>query len=74
MPLHDAVMIIVKSAQLLKIKVQMSSTWAKSVFDYCVLVCYLTCHDYPSSVEGESHGILTLHHQVPNTLRIFTIV
>ena len=23
-----------------------------------VCVCYLTCHDYPSSVEGESHGIL----------------
>ena len=24
----------------------------------CVCVCYLTGHDYPSLVEGESHGIL----------------
>ena len=29
MPLHDAVGIIVKMAQLLKIKAQMSSIWAK---------------------------------------------
>ena len=27
----------------------------------CVCVCYLTCHDYPSLVEGESHGILLLY-------------
>ena len=36
------------------------------MFDDCVCVCVcvlsdLTCVDYPSLVEGESHGILLLH-------------
>ena len=47
--------------QLLKFKAQVSSIWTKGwMFDDCVCVCYLTCHDYPSLVEGESHGILLL--------------
>ena len=48
----------VKMAQLLNIKGQMSSIWAKG----CVLmiVCYHTLNDYPSLVEGESHSILLL--------------
>ena len=57
MPLHDAVGINCKRAQLLKIKAQMSSIWAKG----CMLmmcVCYLTWHDYPLVMEGESRGIL----------------
>ena len=46
-----------KRMQLLKIKVQVSSIWANGcMFDDCV--CYLTYHDYPSLVEGESRGIL----------------
>ena len=28
--------------------------------DDCVCECYLTWHDYPSLVEGESHDILLL--------------
>ena len=44
-------------AQLLKIKAQMSSIWAKGCM-LIVCVCYLTRHDNPSLVEGESHGIL----------------
>ena len=46
----------VKRPQLLKIKAQLSSIWAKG----CILitVCVLSdWHDYPSLVEGESHGI-----------------
>ena len=39
--------------QLLKIKAQMSSIWAKGCMLMIVCVCYLT-------VEGESHGILLL--------------
>ena len=53
MPLHDAVGII-KMALLLKIKEHLSSVWAKRC------VCYLTSHDYPSFVEGESLCILLL--------------
>ena len=46
-----------KRAQLLKIKALVSSIWAKGcMLDDCV--CYLTRHDYPSLVVGESHGIL----------------
>ena len=42
-----------KGAQLLKIKVQ--NIWVKGCV--CVCVCYRTSYDYPSLVEGESHGI-----------------
>ena len=31
------------------------------MFDDCV--CYLTSHDYPSSVEGKSHGILLYQYK-----------
>ena len=58
MPLHDAVGINWKRAQLLKIKALVSSIWAKGcMIDNCVCV-YLTWHDYPSLVEGQSHGVL----------------
>ena len=40
----------VKRAQLLKIKVHMSSIWAKGCMLMIVCVCYLTRHDYPSLV------------------------
>ena len=50
----------VKSTQLLKIKAQVASILAKGCIFMTVCVCYLTCHDYPSLVEGESHGILLL--------------
>ena len=45
-------------AQLLKTKTQVSSIYAKGCIMMTVCVCYLTCHDYPSFVQGESHGIL----------------
>ena len=45
-------------AQLLKIKAHMSVMWAKGCILMTVCVFYLTWHDYPSLVEGESHGIL----------------
>ena len=47
-----------KRAQLLNIKAQMSSIRAKGCMLMIMCVCYLTRHDYPSLVEGESHGIL----------------
>ena len=37
----------------------MSSIWAKGCM-LMIVCCYLTWHDYPSLVEGESHGILLL--------------
>ena len=42
MPLHDAVGINCKKAQLLKIKVQVSSIWAKGCILTTVRVLYLT--------------------------------
>ena len=51
----------VKRAPLLKIKAQMSSIWAKECMLMIVGVCYLTWHDYPSLVEGESYCILLLN-------------
>ena len=42
MPLHDAVEINCKKEQLLKIKAQMSSIWAKRFLLMIVCVCYLT--------------------------------
>ena len=48
----------VKRAQLLKIKAQLSSIWAKGCILMTICVFYLTWHEYPSLVEGESHGIL----------------
>ena len=59
MPLHDAIGINCKRAQQ-KIKAQVSSIWAKGCILMIVSVCYLTWHDYTSSVEGESHDILLL--------------
>ena len=50
----------VKRVQLLKIKAQVSSIWAKGCILITVCVFYLTSHDYPSLVLGESHGILLL--------------
>ena len=62
MPIHDAV----------GIKCQKDATtenqgagvkcfiWAKGCMLMIVCVCYLNWHDYPSLVEGESHGILLL--------------
>ena len=47
--------------QLLKIKVQVSSIWAKGcMLDDCMsVISYLAIwHDYPSLVEGKSNGIL----------------
>ena len=42
MPLHDAVLINGKKAQLLNTKAQMSSIWAKGCMLTSVCVCYLT--------------------------------
>ena len=42
MPLHDAVGITVKRAQLLKIKAQVSSIWAKGCILMIVCVCVLS--------------------------------
>ena len=50
MPLHDEVRINCKRAQLLKIKAQVSSIYAKWCILMTVCVFYLTCHDYPSLV------------------------
>ena len=52
-----------KRAQLLKIKAQLSSIWAKGCILMTVCVFYLTSHDYdyPSLVYGESHGKLLLY-------------
>ena len=61
-PLHDAIGINCKNGQLLKIKAQVSSIWAKGCILMTVCVCYLTWHDYPSLVEGESHSILLYFH------------
>ena len=36
----------------------MSRIWAKGCVLMIVCVCYLTCHDYPTLEEGESHDIL----------------
>ena len=44
MPLHDAVGINCKKAQLLKIKAQMSSIWAKG----CMLMIVCVLPDLPS--------------------------
>ena len=41
-------------AQLLKIKAQVSSIWAKGCILITVCVRYLTWQDYPSLEEGES--------------------
>ena len=60
MPLHDAVGINCERAQLLKIEAQKSSIRAKGcMWDMCLFVLF-SRHDYPSLVEGESHGILLL--------------
>ena len=50
MQLHDAVGINCKRAQLLKIKAQVSSIWAKGCISMTVCVFYLTLHDYLSLV------------------------
>ena len=43
MPLHDAAGISYEKGQLLKIKAQVSSIWARGcMLDDCVCVCYLT--------------------------------
>ena len=42
MPLHDAVGITLKRAQLLKIEAQVSSIWAKGCILMTVCVFYLT--------------------------------
>ena len=44
----------------MKINTQLSSIWAKGCILMTVCVFYLTSHDYPSLVSGESHGILLL--------------
>ena len=38
----------------------MSTIWAKGCMLMSVCVCYLTLHDYPSLLEGESHCISLL--------------
>ena len=58
MTLHDAVGVTVKKAQLLNIKVQVPSIWAKGV---CwISVCAIFGHDYPPLIESESNDILLL--------------
>ena len=57
MPLHDAVGINCKKDATLGNQSAISSIWVVYVDD---CVCYLTRHDYPSLVEGETHGILLL--------------
>ena len=47
MPLHDAVGVNCKMAQLLKIKTQVLSIWAKGcMLDDCVCVCVCVCVCY----------------------------
>ena len=61
MKLQDAVRIncLKRLNYVLKIKALVSSIWInRCILDDCV--CYLTWHDYPSLVEGESHGVLLL--------------
>ena len=42
MPLHDAIAINRKKGQLLKMKAEVSSIWAKGCIFMIVCVCYLT--------------------------------
>ena len=47
--------------QLLKSKTQMTSIWAKACM--LIIVCVLPdLHDYPSLVEGESHGVVYYYY------------
>ena len=56
MPLHDAVGINCKKGATIEYQGVDVKYMGKGVYvdDYV----YLTSHDYPSLVEGESHGIL----------------
>ena len=56
----------VKRALLMKIKESMSSIWANESLFIIVCECYLTWHDYPILVEGESHGILYYNIRLRN--------
>ena len=50
-----------KKGQKCKIKLfQIVSIYGLRDVWWMIVLCYLTCHDYPSLVEGESHGILLL--------------
>ena len=59
MPLHDAVGINWKKGATTEIKGSGVKYMGYGVY-LDDSVCYPTRHDYPSLVEGESHGILLL--------------
>ena len=59
MPLHDAVGINSKNVGTTEYQGADVKYMGKGLYiDDCV--CYLTWHNYPSSVEGESHGIIII--------------
>ena len=60
MPVHDAVGINCQMDATTKNQDSGVKYMAKGCILMIVWVCYLTWHDYPSLVEGESHGILLL--------------
>ena len=63
MPLYDAVGINCKKGSTTENQGSGVKYMGLGVYlDDCVCVCvfYLTSHDYPSLVQGESHGILLL--------------
>ena len=59
-PSHTDCFIFYSRAQLLKIKAQVSSIWAKGCILMIMCMFYLTWHDYPSLMYWERHGILLL--------------
>ena len=73
MSLHDAVGINCKKGATTEIQTQLSSIWAKGYILMTVCVFYLTWHDYPSLVQGESHGILLLLLLLLKIVTIFFI-
>ena len=63
MPLHDAVWINCKKGynyRKSRGRCQVYGLRGVCLMIVCVCVCYLTWHDYPSLVGGESRGILLL--------------
>ena len=62
MPLHDAVGINCEKGATTENQGANVKYMGYGVYvDDCV--CYQTWHDYPSLVEGESHGILYYYYQ-----------
>ena len=58
MPLHDAIGINRKKGATTETRSRCQVYELRSEYMLMIVCCYLTWHDYPSLVEGESHGIL----------------